>query len=273
VGVKEDIDVHAAGLALGLRLVYEDADKSSEGIKEWPVCVRKDTLSDPAMLKPFLRALAASCAAVQLNEALPFELGVFCRWWFKPSKTRNAAILNECICRNLDEAFFPDKSSPSIEAQGLRVLADIFTSLRSSGHSGKNPQAEELLVALFERMSRGFGLLFRVLCWHKALTHPAAVFVQRRLLEAIGAVHSPQQKNKKTKQYCKHFECATAGVASHRQDQACNPQCTSVSPELWCHEGRVPAPVAARTLSSTFTFWSPHKMCILAVMLTGRTAQ
>jgi len=197
VGVKEDIDVHAAGLALGLRLVYEDADKSSEGIKEWPVCVRKDTLSDPAMLKPFLRALAASCAAVQLNEALPFELGVFCRWWFKPSKTRNAAILNECICRNLDEAFFPDKSSPSIEAQGLRVLADIFTSLRSSGHSGKNPQAEELLVALFERMSRGFGLLFRVLCWHKALTHPAAVFVQRRLLEAIGAVHSPQQKNKK----------------------------------------------------------------------------
>ena len=66
-------------------------------------------------------------------------------------------------------------------------------------------------------MQRGLDLLFHMLTWQKAKSHPAAIFAQRRLAEAVGAPPQAPQLSKNAK----------------RKLAASGPDTSAASPTQW----------------------------------------
>jgi hypothetical protein len=189
-------DVHCAALLLELRSLYVQAEKagpSPEALSSWPACIRKDVLAKPPCAEGVAQAVGKELASAPLSDGLSWVAGPFCKWWLQASLHKEMSIWPR-----LHDSLFPEKATPTAEAQGFRALAELAARLHEAGLTGIRDaagksvmKAETLLAGLFQHMPRGLELLFRSLSWQKALTHPAAIFAQNRLVEAVG-VPSPQ---------------------------------------------------------------------------------
>jgi len=186
-------DVQTAGLLLELRGVYVQAEqtrKSQEGLKSWPVCIRKDLLTQASGAEALVQAVGSDLAASPLSDGLSWVVGPFCSWLLQMSKQKS---LQEQHWHIFHSALFPDgKTTPSGEAQGLRALAEIASQLHEVGlaeatNGSKSSSASSVLASLFSKMPRGLTLLFRALSWQRAHTHPAALFAQSKLVDSVGA--------------------------------------------------------------------------------------
>jgi hypothetical protein len=200
-GGSEALDVQTAGLFLELRAIYvqaEQAGKSQECLKAWPACIRKDILLKPPGLEGLAQAVGSDLAAAPLSDGLSWVVGPFCRWLLQASKKGGGAFQDR-VWPALHGVLFPDKASPTAEAQGLRALAEIVLRLNEAGlaDTGSHANGADLLAGLFERMPRGLTVLFRSLSWQRAQSHPAAVFAQKRLIDAFGTTAPPTEGKKK----------------------------------------------------------------------------
>jgi hypothetical protein len=198
--------VHAAGLLLELRALYvkaEQAGATQDDLKSWPACVRKDALAKTPSLDQLAQAIGGDLASAPLSDAMSWVVGPFCTWLVQASKQKSDATLQEKVWPALHRTLFPEKASPTAEAQGLRAFAEIASQLREAGlQEARSARAAALLAGLLECMPRGLSTLFRALGWKRAQAHPAALFAQGRIVEALGngAMNTePQSGGKKKK--------------------------------------------------------------------------
>eukprot|EP00929_Paragymnodinium_shiwhaense_P009588 TRINITY_DN1137_c0_g1_i1.p1 TRINITY_DN1137_c0_g1~~TRINITY_DN1137_c0_g1_i1.p1 ORF type:complete len:1464 (+),score=399.56 TRINITY_DN1137_c0_g1_i1:243-4634(+) len=186
----EPLCVHAAGLALELRLLYEEAEAAGldkKALQVWPACVRKDCFAKAPALKRLAAGLGAELVSALVSDALPSAVGSFCRWLFRRARVKEAEPLLLAVWPTLDTALFPQNAGAAVQAQGLRGLGEIAAFMQKAGAESSCAASEKLLVSFVESMQGGLQLLFQMLSWQRAHTHAAAVFAQSRLAEAIGA--------------------------------------------------------------------------------------
>lgn len=203
-------DLHAAGLVMELRLVYEEVEAKGghkAALQSWPACIRTDTYAQPTALVALARSMTAALCSSSMSDDLHYVFGAFCRWLFRVSKTRDPQVLQEHVWPCFNEKVFPTKGSTHAQSLGLRILAEIFTILRESAagpsedEAATRKHAELLVLGIFEQAKQGMALLFQMLNWTKGPPHKAALFAQLRITEALGAPPQPsgqpQGKRKK----------------------------------------------------------------------------